>query len=81
MKVRNLILRADTESLRLGRQWMTEMLAEHGGPTQARDLLDALRVVQDAGEMPGPLGPVALEEPERPEAGVEAKATVSKAKA
>jgi hypothetical protein len=75
MKVRNLILRADTETLRLGRQWMVEMLAEHGGPTQARDLLDALRTVQDAGEMPGPLGPAALEAPQAaPEAQEKPKA-------
>lgn len=63
MQTRNLIIRLNSDELRLGRQWLADAI--HGPADRAGQvILDALNVVQDAGDLTGT--PFELEERSAP---------------
>lgn len=82
MKIRNLLIRLDSDQLRLGRSWLEDAIQEPRGKDRyGQAILDALRAVQDAGNLEGTPFHVDLEEPAAETAPVTAQEAPDAAKA
>jgi hypothetical protein len=82
MKVRSLLIRLDSDQLRLGRAWLEDAISDPKGKDRwGQAILDALRTVQDAGTLEGTPFHVDLEEPTAETAPVTAQEAPGAAKA